>query len=106
MEANTYSKYALKDLHQSIDLIDRKLTHCRSLESFDSQETRESALRKLSTKRAALVKAALVLTDLGVQCDPRFLPRSFIHPVESEGAAVPVETKENSGVAQARKKRR
>lgn len=27
MEANAYSKYALKDLHQSIDLIDRKIAH-------------------------------------------------------------------------------
>jgi hypothetical protein len=56
MEANPYSKYALKDVHQSIDLIDRKITHCRNFEKLDSAEIRESALRKLSTKREALAK--------------------------------------------------
>jgi hypothetical protein len=106
MEANAYSQYALKDLHQSIDLIDRQMTHCRTLENFDSQESRESTLKKLSTKRATLVKAALALTDLGVKYDPRFLPRSFIHPVEGAGTSVPPETKENSGVARAGRKRR
>lgn len=89
MEANAYSKYALKDLHQSIELIDRKITHCRNLERFDSQEGRESALRKLSTKRAALIKAALALTDPGVKYDPRFLPRSFIRLVKNDGKSMP-----------------
>jgi len=33
MEANTYSKYALKDLYDAIDLIDRKINYCKTLET-------------------------------------------------------------------------
>ncbi|HEX4039091.1 MAG TPA: hypothetical protein VHX37_13605 [Acidobacteriaceae bacterium] len=88
MQANAYSPYALKDLHQAIDLIDRKITYCNTWETFESQEAREVHLRKLSTKRAALVKSALALAALGVRCDPQFLPRSFIHPVGEEANSV------------------
>jgi len=88
MQANTYSPYALKDMYQTIDLIDRKITHCKTWETFESQQAREIHLRKLSTKRAALVKSALVLTKLGVRCDPQFLPRSFTQPVEDEANSV------------------
>jgi len=84
MQANAYSPYALKDLHQAIDLIDRKIAYGKTREAFESREAREIHLRKLSSKRAALVKSALALTDMGVRCDPRFLPRSFIHPVQNE----------------------
>lgn len=87
MQANAYSSYALKDLHQAIDLIDRKITYCRNWETFASQEGREVQLRKLSSKRAALVKSALALTDLGVRCDPQFLPRSFIQPMAGEAGS-------------------
>ena len=96
MQANAYSPYALKDLHQAIDLIDRKIAFGRNGERFPSQEAREDHLRKLSTKRAALVKSALALTNLGVRCDPQFLPRSFIHIVQEEAesvAAGPVQEK-------------
>jgi hypothetical protein len=84
MQANAYSQYALKDLHQAIDLMDRKITYCNTLEVFESQEARDAHLRKLSTKRAALVKSAHTLTAMGVRCDPKFLPRSFIHAVQQE----------------------
>jgi len=84
MQANSYSPYALKDMYQTIDLIDRKIASSRSWEIFDSQDAREAQLRKLSTKRAALVKSALALTDLGVACDPRFLPRSFVQAAPEE----------------------
>lgn len=88
MQANVYSPYALKDLHQAIDLIDRKITHCNTLEIFTSQQDRDIHLRKLSTKRASLVKSALALAAMGVRCDPQFLPRSFAHPAQDEGNAV------------------
>lgn len=88
MEANAYSKYALKDLHQAIDLLDRKISHCSALETFDSLGTRETTLRKLESKRASLVKSALALKALGVASDPKFLPRSFIHPVQNEGGVM------------------
>lgn len=85
MQTTVYSEYALKDLHEAIDLIDRKILHCRTFETFDSQQERDSTLQKLSTKRAALVKSAHTLTAQGVRVDPKFLPRSFIHPVEAAG---------------------
>lgn len=88
MQANTYSPYALKDLYQAIDLIDRKIAHCKTWETFESQEAREIHLRKLSTRRAAFVKSALALTHLGVRCDPQSIPRSFIHPVQDEASCI------------------
>jgi hypothetical protein len=91
LEANTYSKYALRDLHESIGLLDRKINHCQALEAFDSQEVREATLRKLASKRASLVKAALALTASGVGFDPKFLPRSLVQPVENAGEATALE---------------
>lgn len=86
MQANSYSPYALKDMYQTIDLIDRKIASSISWETFASQDAREAQLRKLSTKRAALVKSARALTELGVECDPRFLPRSFVQATEEQGS--------------------
>lgn len=94
MQANSYSPYALKDMYQSIDLIDRKIASSVSWEIFESQDAREAQLRKLSTKRAALVKSALALTNLGVECDARFLPRSFMQATEEQ--ASPVEADSNT----------
>ena len=111
MQANAYSPYALKDLPQAIDLMDRKISYSTTLEAFESQAAREAHLRKLSTKRAALVKSALTLAALGVRCDPKFLPRSFIHLVQEKSRSVPTGpavapaegTRESSG---SRRKRR
>jgi len=89
MQANAYSQYALNDLHQAIDLMDRKIVHCNTLESFASEAAREAHLRKLSSKRTALVKSALTLAALGVRSDPKFLPRSFIHIAQQESNSVP-----------------
>ena len=88
MQANSYSPYALKDMYQTIDLIDRKIASSISWETFASQDAREAQLRKLSTKRAALVKSALALTNLGVECDSRFLPRSFAQTTEEQGGTM------------------
>jgi hypothetical protein len=71
------SKYALKDLHQEIDLFDRKIAYCQNLEEFASDDARAAALRKLTTKRESLVKTAIGMAERGVECDPRYLPRSF-----------------------------
>ena len=35
------SKFALNDLHQEIDFLDRKIAYCQSFEQFESQEERE-----------------------------------------------------------------
>ncbi len=88
MPTNSYSHYALKDLYQAIDLMDRKIAHGRNSETLESAETQESFLRKLVAKRAALVKSALILSEQGVHCDAEFLPRSFIHPVQDEAGTV------------------
>ena len=97
MEASSYSKYALKDLHQAIDLLDRKISHCTALETFDSLGTREATLRKLASKRASLVKSAMALTSLGMTSDPKFLPRSFVHPVQNEGGVAVAESSAEAG---------
>jgi hypothetical protein len=78
MEANAFSKYALKDLHHSIALIDRRIVVCGKDEKFESAESRELALQRLSHKRAALVKAALTLSNLGVTYDADFLSRPSV----------------------------
>ncbi len=88
MQANGNSQYALKDLHQAIDLMDRRISYCNTLETFESETAREANLRKLSSRRSTLVKSALALAALGVRCDPKFLPRSFIHLVQEKSRSV------------------
>ncbi len=67
----------LNDLHKEIDYFDRKIAYCRDVEKFESEAERSSALHKLETKRGTLVKAAAEITALGVQFNPKYLPRSF-----------------------------
>ncbi len=71
------SKYALQDLYAEIDLFDRKINHSQKYASFDSDQERASAVEKLTTKRATLVKSAAAMTGRGVECDPKYLPRSL-----------------------------
>ncbi len=77
MKAIADGKYALRDLHQEIDLLDRKIAHCRSVEKFDCEPERESALQKLIVKRESLVATALGMAGRGIECNPKYLPRSF-----------------------------
>jgi len=77
MPAKPVSKYELKDLHQEIDLFDRKIAYCKAFETFASEEARAAALQKLMTKREGLVKRAVEAVNSGVECDPKYLPRSF-----------------------------
>lgn len=106
MEANTYSKYALNDLRQSIALIDRKIAHSTNVEIFDFVTTREAALRKLSSKRAALVKTVLALTEPAANYDPVLISQSSIHLVESEPAPRPAAQTAKSDVPETRRRRR
>jgi hypothetical protein len=71
------SKYSLKDLYQQIDLFDRKIAYCQGYEKFETEEARAAAHRKLVTKRGALLATALAMAGRGVQCDPKYLPRSL-----------------------------
>lgn len=70
-------KYYLRDLHQEIDLYDRKLAYLDKYEEFASAEEREEAEKKLIAKRAPLEKTALQLVASGVEYDQKDLPRSF-----------------------------
>lgn len=82
----TDSKYALKDLHEEIDLFDRNIAYCQTYAKFDSEELRAKALHKLVVKRESLVKTALAMASRGVQCDPKYLPRSFKQAAEAPKA--------------------
>ena len=70
-------KYFLRDLHQEIDLYDRKLANLENYGEFASAEDREQAEKGLRTKRASLEKTALQLVASGVEYDEKDLPRSF-----------------------------
>ena len=77
MQVRPDTKYALRNLHEEIDLYDRKIAYCENLEKFDSDADRESARQKLVSKRSVLVKAALAMAGRGVECEAKYLPRSF-----------------------------
>ncbi len=77
MQARPQNRYALKDLHQEIDLLDRKIAHCQNHEKFGSDQERETALHKLTKARGPLVKAALQMVKDGIEFDPKNLPRSL-----------------------------
>ena len=77
MRTITDGKYALRDLHQEIDLLDRKIAYCQLYGTFEAAHERASTLHKLVTKRESVVKAALAMAGRGVECDPKYLPRSF-----------------------------
>ncbi|HEV2133992.1 MAG TPA: hypothetical protein VGR47_06985 [Terracidiphilus sp.] len=70
-------KYFLRDLHQEIDLYDRKIAFVEKFVEFASPADREAAEKELLAKRAPLEKAALELAASGVEYDVKDLPRSF-----------------------------
>jgi len=76
-------KYYLKSLHEEIDLYDRKLAHMAKYELFASEAERETAIGKMTTKRATLARTAQKLAEDGVEFDPSDLPRSFRQQTES-----------------------
>lgn len=85
--AKVQDKYFLKSLHQEIDLYDRKLAHMAKYERFASDADRESALDKMTTKRATLARIAQKLAQDGIEFHPSDLPRSFRPRTESAGHA-------------------
>jgi hypothetical protein len=70
-------KYFLRDLHQEIDLFDRKLAYLNNYEEFASPGDRDEAEKKLLAKRAPLEKTARELAASGVEFADTDLPRSF-----------------------------
>lgn len=75
--ASRRDKYYLRDLHQEIDLYDRKLAYLDKFGEFASPADRKQAEKQLLAKRAPLEKAALELAASGVEYDEKDLPRSF-----------------------------
>ena len=71
-------RYFLRDLHQEIDLYDRKLAYLDKSVEFASPADREKAEKDLLAKRAPLEKVALELAASGVEFNEKDLPRSFI----------------------------
>ncbi|QNI33147.1 hypothetical protein H7849_04005 [Alloacidobacterium dinghuense] len=76
-------KYYLKSLHEEIDLYDRKLAHMAKYELFASEAERETAIGKMTAKRATLARTAQKLVEDGVEFHPSDLPRSFRPQTES-----------------------
>lgn len=72
-----HDKYFLRDLHQEIDLYDRKLAYLDKFAEFASPADREQAEKTLLVKRAPLEKTALQLAASGVEYEEKDLPRSF-----------------------------
>lgn len=70
-------KYFLRDLHQEIDLYDRKLAYLDNYVEFASPAEREEAQKGLLAKRAPLEKTALELVASGVEYEEKDLPRSL-----------------------------
>ena len=70
-------RYFLRDLHQEIDLYDRKLAYLNNYVEFASPGERKEAEKSLLAKRASLEKAARELAASGVEFDNKDLPRSF-----------------------------
>jgi len=87
MPIKRVGKYELQDLHQQIDLFDRKIAYCHRHETFNSEEAHAAAIKKLVPKRESLVKAATEAAKNGVECDPKYLPRSFKHQASTEETA-------------------
>jgi hypothetical protein len=75
--ASRRDKYFLRDLHQEIDLYDRKLAYLDKFAEFASPADRDEAEKGLLAKRAPLEKTALELAASGVEYDEKDLPRSF-----------------------------
>jgi len=70
-------KYFLRELHQEIDLYDRKLAYLDKFVEFASSMDREEAKSRMLAKRAPLEKTALELAASGVEYEEKDLPRSF-----------------------------
>jgi hypothetical protein len=85
-------KYYLRSIHEEIGLFDRKLAHLEKYETFPSDEARDSAARKITTKRKALVTIAQRLVAEGVEFAASELPKSLRSADEVAAlAATPVQ---------------
>jgi hypothetical protein len=79
-------KYGMRDLHQEIDLLDRKMAYSRDHEQFACDSDRAAALRKLTTRRLSLIKTVNEATARGLECEPKYMARSIAGVATSEKA--------------------
>lgn len=86
MKVLAANKFSLRDLHQEIDLFDRKIAHLNNFEKFESEDEKRDALDKLTTKREKLVKTARELVANGIEFEAKDLPRSFRSEAENASA--------------------
>ena len=70
-------KYYLRTLHEEIGLFDRKLAHLQKYENFASDQERNLAVSKLTTKREQLVRTAREMTEQGIEFKNSEIPRSL-----------------------------
>jgi hypothetical protein len=70
-------RYFLRDLHQEIDLYDRKLAYINNFVEFASSGDRKEAEKRLLAKRSPLERTARELAASGVEFEDKDLPRSF-----------------------------
>lgn len=84
MSVAASDKYYLRSIHEEIALFDRKLAHLAKYEKFESDEQRNLATRKMTTKRNSLVTAAQKLVADGVEFNASELPKSL----RPEGAPI------------------
>jgi hypothetical protein len=71
------NKYFLRDVHQEIDLLDRKLAYLNTHEEFATSQDRDEAEKRLLAKRTPLERTARELAASGVEFADKDLPRSF-----------------------------
>lgn len=88
-------KYYLRSIHEEIALFDRKLAHMEKYETFGSDDEREQAVRKLTTKRKALVTIEQRLVAEGVEFNASELPKS-LRPAGSEAPPQTVAVQEEA----------
>ena len=80
-------KYFLRDIHQEIDLYDRKLAYLKEYVDFATPADREEASKKMLAKRAPLERTARELAASGIEFEDKDLPRSFrMETLKQDGA--------------------
>ena len=57
--------------------------HGEQKQAEEALSHQSEALRKLETRRGTLVKRALAAVSEGIECDPRYLPRSMKNTAEA-----------------------
>jgi hypothetical protein len=77
MPALVQDKYQLRTLHEEIDLFDRKLAYVLRFQEFTSDADRAAELKRLTSKRELLARAARQMAHSGIEYKASELPRSF-----------------------------